>query len=59
MDLLMLGKYKVQVQGGSFRVTVPKLVIDNWDLHSGDEVFIYLADDQLIISKKELKELKK
>lgn len=51
---LILGKYKIQAQGGTFRVTLPKNVVQTWNLKSGDSVYLYFEDNKVIITKEEL-----
>ncbi|MFX0063225.1 MAG: AbrB/MazE/SpoVT family DNA-binding domain-containing protein [Candidatus Hermodarchaeota archaeon] len=54
MARLKLGKYKIQDQGGAFRITLPKNVVESWNLKSGDSIFIYYENDIVLISKNEL-----
>lgn len=56
MTRLKLGEYKIQAQGGTFRITLPKIVVENWKLESGDSIHIYYENDTVIISKKELEQ---
>ena len=54
MARLKLGKYRIQAQGGTFRITLPKNVVETWKLKSGDEVYLYFEENCVIVSHEEL-----
>ncbi|MFW9916925.1 MAG: AbrB/MazE/SpoVT family DNA-binding domain-containing protein [Candidatus Thorarchaeota archaeon] len=51
---LKLGKRRIQAQGGTFRITLPKNVVETWKLESGDEVYLYYENNCVIVSNKKL-----
>lgn len=53
MTDIILKKYRVTLTGrGGFRITIPKVVADAWDLKAGDELQMILRNgEELLIFK--------
>ncbi|MCY3410980.1 MAG: hypothetical protein INQ03_05005 [Candidatus Heimdallarchaeota archaeon] len=54
---IYLGEYSITRSGNALKVTVPKTVLDNWQISPGDKVHLYFNDDIFYVSKRQKHEV--